>query len=145
MRFSVNHSEHLTSPDHPDIKIVNFDYVTLEVCRTLSVREDNWGRSHAPVKQYFVNIIPSKNGVIPNMRMAISAAMTMLYSHVSISGDFTLWIKGRRYSKFSCSPTDATKHGIEEEMFYEIDSDMSFNREEWGLTQEQRKRTCSAK
>jgi len=136
MKFTVNLSEHITSPENPDLSIADFDYVTLEVCRTLSAREDNWGRLHAPIKQYFVNIIPDEEGVIPNMKMAVAAAMARLYSQVSVAGYFTLWIKGRRYSNFSCEPEGRAE--VEEEVYAEVDSDMSFNREEWGLTQQQR-------
>lgn len=139
MRFKVQLNTHITTLDEPDLKIVDFNNVTLEVCRTLSVKWDEFNRvSYAPTKQYFVDIIPCDDGHISDIREAVSKAMIMLYDRVSISGLFTLWIKGRRYSNFSCSPKDGLDNDIEGEVYAEVDSDMGFNREEWGLTQAQR-------
>ena len=141
MRFTIKLSVHTTSTPSMGLKIPDHDHVILEVCRTLGVREgwDQYGiwTSHAPTKQYFISIIPGDEGPIETMEQAVDCALTVMSLEVTISGNFNLWVKGRRYSTFEFKPTQFTE--IYKEVLAEVDSDMAFNREEWGLTQKQRK------
>lgn len=143
MRFSLKIREFIQQDPGDDLRIVNYDTVTFEVDRVLvlGMRGDDYGTLWAPRKQYFFEIHQDDNGCIPDIRLALLANMEALQNTAGTIGVFTLWIKGRRYSEFSYHPKDW--EGVMKEVYAEVDSDMSFNREEWGLTQEQRKRACS--
>lgn len=134
MKFRINVALHQTTSQDDSLAIVNYDAVVFEILRTLQTKRDDFGREFAPIKQYFVEIIPDDDGPIANMHDAVFYASIKMQGEVATAGTFTLWIKGRRYSKFPCQLDDA----LAKEVYYDIDSDMSFNREEWGLTQEQR-------
>ncbi len=138
MNFSIRVQRIVSKDSTESLGVVNFDTVTFEVIRHLQTKEcPLTGRLFSPIKQYFIEIHQNDDGPIPNIRLALAAAMNALYNSAGHVGVFTLWIKGRRYSQFSCSPDDWDK--FREELFAEVDSDMAFNREEWGLTEKQRR------
>ncbi len=136
MNFTIKIREYIQHKPDDSLIIVDYETVTLEVARYLGSREDKYGIHWAPVKQYFIEIHQDDSGPLPDIRSALNSALDALHATAGSVGVFTLWIKGRRYSQLSCSFNDADK--VREEMFVEVDSDMAFNREEWGLTKKQR-------